>query len=418
MKTSKTVYYFKGNQTMRILIAGTFMTLMSFAVIANGATPGTANSFREINPYKTPIVTNAEEAVWAALKPTPVVVKREETDDWIVGSMVCSPQRMNVITNDWSDLMDFDEGIYCDSMGDYRTWEIYFGPEYRPLILVPPEHCITLRFLDGVVANGSTNDILITKVPVIIKSKQLLDKQIWVTLEYPEFHYEKIVPTSVTKVGSVVTIYGTNLVKVTNVKNDPNKRIVGLLNTDLVSTNFYEFAMMTNYSDWSYSNTTNYNFTFKELEEGADKSWCYQIPGDDSSVWYSSGNTNENDLIVYLTISNNHVTASRTSSISLVNETLGSELEEMGRSLFTFTLTTESSEYLTEYETKTIDLTVSSTRSNIVIRDEVKKEDDEIVEEKATTDENTTPEDLVEETTEEVVEEPSILQKVMGVFSW
>lgn len=404
---------------MRILIAGTFMTLMSLAAIANGATPGTANSFREINPYKTPIVTNAEEAVWAALKPTPVVVKREETNDWIIGSMVCSPQRMNVITNNWSDLMDFDEGIFCDSMGDYRTWEIYFGPEYRPLILIPPEHCITLRFIDGVVANGSTNDITITKVPVIIKSKQLLGKQVWITLEYPEFHYEKIVPTSVTKEGSVVTIYGTNLVKVTNVKNDPDKRIVGLLNNDLMSTtNFYEFAMATNYSEWSYSNTTNYNFTFKELEEGADKSWCYQIPGDEASGWYSSGNTNENDLAIYLTISNQHVTASRTASIILVNETLGDELDEMGRSSFTFTLTTEDSEYLTEYETKTIDLTVNSTRSNIVIMDGVKKEDEEVVEEKSATDKSSPPEEPVEETTDGVVEEPSLLQKVMSVFSW
>lgn len=74
---------------MRILINGLFAALM--ALTASGSTPGTASSFREINPYRTPIVTNAQEAVWDALKPAPVTVTRTETDDYVIGSMICVP---------------------------------------------------------------------------------------------------------------------------------------------------------------------------------------------------------------------------------------------------------------------------------------------------------------------------------------
>lgn len=169
---------------MKKLIASLFVA--AFAAVAECATPGTAGAFVEINPYRTPIVTNAEYAVWEALKPVPITVSGVDTNDEYNGHFMCSPNRLNVITNDWASMTDFDAFV-CDSIGDYRSWEIYFGPEYKPLITNTASHVITVKFLNGIVANNSTNDMVITNVPAILRSKQLLGKKIWIQVEYPDF---------------------------------------------------------------------------------------------------------------------------------------------------------------------------------------------------------------------------------------
>lgn len=384
---------------MKKLIIGTLIAVTSSVGLAKEATPGTADSFREINPYKTPIVTNAEAAVWAALKPSPTDVVTVETPTSYNGYIMCNPQRMNIITNNCYDLMDYDDGIICYSKGDYRTWEIYFGPEYRPLILEPKEHCITLRFDNGLVANGSTNDILITKVPAIIKSTQLLDKQIWVTIDYPVFQYSKIVPVSITKSDAVVTITGTNLVKVTKVSNKPESRKVEYIKVGTTTTNSVEFVVSTNYTDWVYSNTTNYNFTFKSLNTGDPTTWCYQIPDEVPLTWYTTGNENKHAQEITVTKDALTFTAKRTvKDIDLVNDTLGTSLA-VGN-VYRFFLTTEKSEYWTEYETKTIDLNLPTVMARVVFRDDQEAKEAVVI-----------PEEKKEE-------EVGFFQKIINFFSF
>lgn len=318
---------------------------------------------------------------------------------------------MNVITNDYSDLMDVDEGIYCDSMGDYRTWEMYFGPEYRPLILKPKEHCITIKFTNGVVANGSTNDIIITKVPVIIRSKQLLGKQIWLTIEYPEFAYDRIEPTSATRNGSVVTITGTNLSKISKVGGHPEMRAIGLLSEDVTRTNFFNFAVVSNFTEWAYSNTTNYNLTFREQVVGGGMSWCYQMPDDENLTWISTGDTNEFALTIQVATTNASFGAFRSLDVTLVNDgSLAAELDIRGKGIYTLVMTTDEKEYLTEYETKT--LTLASPESDRAVESKTAtKTEDKIVEQPVT-------ETVEDKDTSESSEEKSPLHGVLKLFSF
>ena len=157
-----------------------FLTITSFG----DELPGTANSFRDINLNSTPIVTNAEEAVYAAISPIGVNVKTKETDD-AVGNLKCYPNRMNVITNNVDILNEYDE-LEVTFISNFRSGKIYFGPEYQKLIDRSPDHNIKLR-PDKLLFNGSTNIIYITKIPAVISLTQFLDTNLWVTVEYPVF---------------------------------------------------------------------------------------------------------------------------------------------------------------------------------------------------------------------------------------
>jgi hypothetical protein len=148
--------------------------------------PGTANSFLEINTYCTPIVTNAEEAVYAAISPIGAKISIPSKDaDLYDGEIMCYPNRMNVITNSVNDLIDMDS-IAVTFISNFRTGEIYFGPEYSDLITKTKSGVITLK-PDGILFNGSTNCITVTNVPAIIKTTSFLGTNLWVRVDYPIF---------------------------------------------------------------------------------------------------------------------------------------------------------------------------------------------------------------------------------------
>jgi len=201
---------------------------LSMTCLAKTSIPGTADSIRDIRAG-VPIVTNALVAMVSMTKPTGATITVEETDDAYIGNLICYPNRMNVVTNSPSELMDIDDGLQCYSIDDFRTWELYFGPEYRELIIVPQEHYITIRPADGVTINNSTNDLRITKVPALITSKQFLGKQVWMTIQYPEFNYLPVSLKSVEKVGDAIVLKGENLDRITKSKFHEERRVVSYI---------------------------------------------------------------------------------------------------------------------------------------------------------------------------------------------
>jgi hypothetical protein len=168
----------------KIILSIVFLAIST--VVAN-ATPGTANSFLEINTYHTPIVTNAEEAIYAYTMPTASdIISPVETNEVQEGYMVCYPKRMNVITNSVESLLKCIDGLVVTFKQNYRTVEIYFGTEYTNLIEKSESKSIQLK-PDGILFNGSTNAISITNAPALIKMTSFLDSNIWVVVEYPTF---------------------------------------------------------------------------------------------------------------------------------------------------------------------------------------------------------------------------------------
>jgi len=273
---------------MKKLILG---TVIATAMMGYGkeAAPGTANAFVEINPYKTPIVTNAEEAVYAAMSPTGVKIEMPaETAELAQGKMRCYPKRMNVITNTVDELMDLDDGLVCTFISNYRTGEIYFGPEYRELIINPPEHAITIK-PDGVMFNGSTNNILVTQIPAIIRTEQFLDTNIYVTIEYPQYTYKLITLDSISVADGVISISGANLDSIDNLTSNI-KKLQYVVNSGS-TTNNIEFTLANNVltnatlaksAEWTagkkftfLATTAKKAFTVKYETKTID----YQIPG-------------------------------------------------------------------------------------------------------------------------------------------
>ena len=198
---------------------------LSMTCLAKASIPGTADSIRDIRAG-VPIVTNALVAMISMTSPTGAMMTFEETDDAYTGTLICHPNRMNVVTNSPSELMDVDDGLQCYSIGDFRTWELYFGPEYRELIVIPQEHCITIRPADGVTINNSTNDLKITKVPALITSKQFPGKQVWMTIQYPEFSFLPVGLKSVEKIDDAIVLRGENLDRITKSRRHDDLRVV------------------------------------------------------------------------------------------------------------------------------------------------------------------------------------------------
>ena len=189
-----------------ISIITLFVCLITFAA---EIIPGTANSFLEINTYRTPIVTNAEEAIYAVMSPIGAKISiPSDYDDPYDGKIRCYPNRMNVITNSVNDLIGMDE-IEVTFISNFRTGKIYFGPEYSDLITKTKSGAITLK-PDGLLFNGSTNCITVTNVPAIIKFTSFLGTNLWVNVDYPTFitdDQKKITNTDEDKDEAVDYIY-------------------------------------------------------------------------------------------------------------------------------------------------------------------------------------------------------------------
>jgi hypothetical protein len=83
---------------MKKIMKNTLFAIVSLLSLVSLSDPGTANSFRDINTYNTPIVTNALEAIYGALAPIGVPVMKTSEED-VDGKITCYPRRTNVITN-------------------------------------------------------------------------------------------------------------------------------------------------------------------------------------------------------------------------------------------------------------------------------------------------------------------------------
>lgn len=209
-------------------------TTVCFGDNSNGMAP-----FIDINPYKTPIVTNAEEAINYVMSPIGIEMKIDE-DNFTDSSMICRPNRMNVVTNDVYDIMDID--IKCKFNNDYRTGKIYFGPEYRQLITSTLYKGIRV-VPDGVLFNNSTNMIVITQVPAILSLTQFLGSNLWVTVDYPQFEYRKITLDSITvDSNGVISIFGKNLDSVKYQTSDANVKKLQYIVDGSVETNDVVFT--------------------------------------------------------------------------------------------------------------------------------------------------------------------------------
>lgn len=114
---------------MRKPMKNRIFAIISLFAIASLSDPGTANSFRDINTYNTPIVTNALEAIYGALAPIGVPVMNTDEED-VDGKITCYPRRTNVITNS----VTAADILVVDFISNFRSGEIYFGPEFTNTI--------------------------------------------------------------------------------------------------------------------------------------------------------------------------------------------------------------------------------------------------------------------------------------------
>lgn len=220
----------------KLVFCLTFLT----TIICFGETPDGTSTFVNINPYKTPLVTNVEEAVSYVMSPIGIDMNIQDWDSDIESSMTCRPNRMNVVTNNVEDLLDLD--IVCKFYSNFRTGQIYFGPEYRELITVPVNKGIKIK-PEGVLFNNSTNMIVITQVPAILKLTQFLGTNLWVTVEYPEFTYKKITLDSIdVDSEGIVTITGENLDAVKYSGNITNTKLIQYIVEGSTETNECKFS--------------------------------------------------------------------------------------------------------------------------------------------------------------------------------
>lgn len=172
-------------------LGGTFATATAMLMACfslNAAEPGTADSFKDYS-MRSPIVTNAVQAFNAAfdsaVAPTGTLAKAVADEDGLtIAKLVLEAQKTSCVTNDASGLKDIDQ-IIVEFNENKRSGSIYLGPEYTNMLQNTASKAIMIK-PDGVIFNGSTNNVYVTNMPAVIRFTQLLGTNVWLKVEYAD----------------------------------------------------------------------------------------------------------------------------------------------------------------------------------------------------------------------------------------
>lgn len=192
--------------------------------------PGTARSMRDIG-RDTTIVTN----IYAMYKPQSSVVQLTETATDSIGTFIATPGCMNYFNAPTAaELVEADlDYIEVKALSDARTFDLFIGKEYEPLIYWERTNMPITVKSDCLSINGKTNYVTaVTNVPVIVHFTQFPNNAVRMMLEYVDYsesepYVEKVIGTSdnVVTNGCSFKVIGKNFddvdrVLVTYVTND------------------------------------------------------------------------------------------------------------------------------------------------------------------------------------------------------
>lgn len=185
----------KFNETYIMSILNKYAAFIIFSILAFTCVavdirmplpPGTARSLRDVG-RDTMIVTN----IYAMYQPQAYDMQVVETEDnENVGVFIATPGCMNYFSKPTAaELVAADlDYIELKALSDARTFDLFIGKEYEPLIYW--EHTnmpITVKS-EGISINGKTNYVTtITNLPAIIHSTQFPGNAIRMSLEYVDY---------------------------------------------------------------------------------------------------------------------------------------------------------------------------------------------------------------------------------------
>lgn len=160
----------------------------------------------------------------------------ETPDNDNVGLFVAVPGCMNYFSKPTAaELVEADlDYIELTALSNARTYDLFIGPEYEPLIYWKSTNMPIIVKSDGLSINGKTNYVTtVTNLPVIIHSTQFPGNAIRMTIEYVDYSESEPHVTKVAGIADGIVTNGCAFTVVGNNFDDVDRMVVTYMTNDM-----------------------------------------------------------------------------------------------------------------------------------------------------------------------------------------